>query len=196
MRTVATQYIAMPHAYLSDGTLLVRAVQLADIEAIRQWRNAQMDVLRQTEPISQTEQNRYFAQYVWPEMIKSRPTQILVALESDGTLIGYGGLVNISWPNLRAEVSFLLSPQLEKDSVSLTDLFTRFLTLLKRLAFEDLRLRRLFTETYAHRTRHIAILETAGFLCEGRLREHVLIDGKPMDAILHGVLSNESNDDT
>lgn len=55
------------------------------------------------------------------------PSQVLVALERAGVLIGYGGLVHISWANRRAEVSFLLTPELEKNPDELIALFLRFL---------------------------------------------------------------------
>ena len=191
MSAGVVRYVVMPTPSLSDGVLDIRAVQPSDIDAIRQWRNAQMDVLRQTAPISAEGQKRYFAERVWSELESSEPSQILLAIESDGVLIGYVGLVHISWPNRRAEVSFLLTPELEKKPDALTALFSRFLALLKQLAFEDLGLRRLCTETFAHRTRHIAILEASGFRYEGCLREHVLIDGKPTDSLTHGLLAGE-----
>lgn len=191
MSTDTVRYRVMPTPKLSDGVIEVRAVQPADIEAIRQWRNAQMDVLRQTAPISPEQQERYFAEHVWPQTTNPEPSQVLVALERAGVFIGYGGLVHISWPNRRAEVSFLLTPDLEKKSDELIALFSRFLDLMKLLAFDDLGLRRLCTETFAHRTRHIATLEASGFRCEGRLREHVLIEGKPTDSFAHGLLAFE-----
>lgn len=195
MSAGAVRYLVMPTPNLSDGVLDIRAVQPADIDAIRQWRNAQMDVLRQTAPISPEEQERYFSEHVWSQIASSEPSQILLALESAGVLIGYGGLVHISWPNRRAEVSFLLTPDLETKSDELIALFSRFLALMKKLAFEDLGLRRLCTETFAHRTRHIATLEASGFRHEGCLREHVLIEGKPMDSIVHGLLAFEWKND-
>lgn len=191
MSADSVRYVVMPNPSISDGMLDLRAVQPSDIDAIRQWRNAQMDVLRQTTPISAEGQKRYFAEHVWSEIEKLEPSQILLAIESDGVLIGYGGLVHISWPNRRAEVSFLLTPDLEKKPGALTSLFSRFLVLLAQLAFEDLGLRRLCTETFAHRARHIAILEASGFRYEGCLREHVLIDGKPTDSLTHGLLAGE-----
>ncbi|MCP1500408.1 RimJ/RimL family protein N-acetyltransferase [Pseudomonas migulae] len=191
MSADAIRYQVMPNPRLSDGVLDLRAVQPADIEAIRQWRNAQMDVLRQTAPISPEQQERYFVEQVWPQTESLEPSQVLVTLERAGVLIGYGGLVHISWPNRRAEVSFLLTPELEKNSDELIALFSRFLDLMKQLAFGDLGLRRLCTETFEHRTRHIATLEASGFRCEGRLREHVLVDGRPMDSFAHGLLACE-----
>ena len=187
----AGPYVALPRARLSDGTISVRAVEPGDIEAIRQWRNAQMDVLRQTAPITPDAQARYFATHVWPGKSATEPPQILVTIERDGAPVGYGGLVHISWPNRRAELSFLLAPAFERDQAQRADLFGRFLNLMKQMAFRDLAFHRLFTETFAQRTRHIATLEAHGFRCEGCLRQHVVIDGQPVDSLIHGCLADD-----
>ncbi len=182
-------YSVMPRPRLQDRELTLRAVQPADIEAIRQWRNAQMDVLRQSAVITPEAQQRYFAEHVWPGKTSPQPPQILLAIERHGQLIGYGGLVHIVWAYRRAEISFLLEPHLERNTPLLADCFTRFLRLLQTLAFEDLQLQRLTTETYAHRPVHIQALEAAGHRLEGRLKAHVLVDGKPCDALVHGLLA-------
>jgi carbamoyl-phosphate synthase large subunit len=184
-------YRAMPRPRLGDDALSLRAIHERDIEAVRLWRNAQMDVLRQSEPISPDAQVRYFAEKVWPEKALREPMQILLAIECKGVLIGYGGLVHISWPYRRAEISFLLKPKLEQDDFSLVPIFTRYLLLIQELAFQDLGLHRLTTETYEHRTNHIKAMEAAGHRHEGTLREHVLIDGQPTDALVHGILASD-----
>jgi RimJ/RimL family protein N-acetyltransferase len=66
-----------------------------------------------------------------------------------------------------------------------------FLHFLSGWAFGELGLNRLFTETYAFRDAHIAILERAGFISEGRLRQHVVVAGRPTDSILHGLLASD-----
>jgi RimJ/RimL family protein N-acetyltransferase len=181
----------MPRARLANDDVTLRAVDPSDIEAIRHWRNAQMDVLRQTAPITADQQTRYFATEVWPEKCKLKPAQIVLAIEYNDALVGYGGVVHISWPNRRAEVSFLLMPAFENDAATRASIFGKFLSLIKELAFEDLQLHRLFTETYAQRAQHIATLEAAGFLLEGCMREHALIDGVHSDALIHGCLATE-----
>ncbi|MDJ1018246.1 MAG: GNAT family N-acetyltransferase [Paracoccaceae bacterium] len=169
----------------------MRAIEPQDIELVRQWRNAQMDVLRQKAPINPDAQKEYFAKQVWPQKALDHPTQILFAIERDGTLVGYGGLVHISWPNRRAEISFLLSPDLEADSEARAKLFHHYLRLVQTIAFADLHLARLFTETFEHRTAHIASLETAGMRLEGQLRHHAIVNDKPTDSLMHGILAQE-----
>ena len=185
------EYEKMPNKRLTDGWLSLRAVSRADIESIRLWRNAQMNVLRQVEEISPQKQIEYFEKNIWSELKKNDPNQILLAIEQNGQLIGYGGLVHISWVYKRAELSFLLMPELESDKIFLKKCFEHFLKIMHQLAFEDLKLSRITTETYANRVEHIHVLQNSGHRAEGILRQHVVVNNKPMDAIIHGFLSNE-----
>jgi RimJ/RimL family protein N-acetyltransferase len=177
---------------LQEGDLSVEAVRPADIEPIRRWRNAQLKVLRQASPISPRQQIAYYRKHVWPGMRSARPANILLAYLERGSLIGYGGLVHIAWDHRRAEVSFLLKPALARARAQYARCFSGFLRLVRMLAFDDLRLERLHTETYAFRRQHIAVLEAAGFRREGVLRRHVWIDGKPVDALLHACVRTDA----
>jgi RimJ/RimL family protein N-acetyltransferase len=194
MSTSGHDYRIMPRSRLSEGDLELRAIGPQDIEAIRQWRNAQMDVLRQSSVITPEAQQRYFSEHVWPDKEVMTPRQILLAIEQHGRLIGYGGLVHISWHDQRAEVSFLLEPELEADPQAQVVVFSRFLKLVLELAFVDLSLSRMWTETYAHRAEHLRTLEAVGFRLEGRMRAHVIVNGTPTDSLLHGLLANEWNE--
>lgn len=191
MTSTEHHYLIMPRPRLHDGEFTLRAIGPQDIESIRQWRNAQMDVLRQSSAITMEEQQRYFAEHIWPDRSSLKPRQILLAIEHHGELVGYGGLVHISWPYRRAEVSFLLEPRLEHDQKALQDCFSRYLAMIQEFAFEDIQLHRLTTETYEQRAVHIRALEAAGFRLEGRLREHVIVGGKLTAALMHGTLAHE-----
>lgn len=188
-RGAAAGYICLPHATLSDGRFTVRSVRPADIESIRIWRNAQLDVLRQEREITPQQQAAYYTEHVWPAMELLQPRNILLSYLKDEHLVGYGGVVHIAWEHLRSELSFLLDPAIATDSEQYQTCFTTFLKLMQILAFRDLGLTRLCTETYATRTLHIGILENAGFEREGVLRNHVRIRGRPVDSVIHGCLS-------
>lgn len=183
------RYRCMPQARLETRSFAVSAVQPRHIEAIRRWRNAQLDVLRQAEPITEAQQQAYYASHVWPALDEERPANLLLVLEQAGEAVGYGGLVHIAWEHRRAEVSFLLDPRLAADETVYARHFTAFLALIKDLAFGDLGFNRLFVETYANRTHHISVLEAAGFVLEGVMRQHVFIDGRPVDSLVHGCLN-------
>jgi RimJ/RimL family protein N-acetyltransferase len=176
---------------LSEGLVVVRAIEPAHIEAIRLWRNAQIDVLRQSRAITAEEQVAYFERVVWPDKQSDHPANILLGLFENDRIIGYGGLVHIAWDYARAEVSFLLATEIAANEEVVSTLFATWLRQMQRLAFDDLGLSRLTTETYAMRALHIRILEEAGFQREGLLREHVRVGGRPMDAVVHGCLASD-----
>jgi RimJ/RimL family protein N-acetyltransferase len=185
-------YACLPHPRVERDGFWVEAVQPCHIQAIRTWRNAQLEILRQPAPISPEQQEAYFAAQIWPTLATPQPENILLVFHEGERLIGYGGLVHIAWEHRRAEVSFLLDPQAASPAEAYARRFTAFLGLMKKLAFDELGFNRLFTETYAVRTEHIAVLEAAGFRREGVLRRHVRIDGRGIDSLIHGCLSDEA----
>lgn len=170
------------------GHYSIIPIQDEHIENIRLWRNAQMDVLRQSSIISPFQQQTYFETKIWPAMCNLQPSNILMAYLKNDELVGYGGLVHIAWEHLRAEVSFLANPNRANHSSIYTCDQINFLSLMKMLAFDQLGFHRLFTETYHTRHQHIENLEAAGFIREGIMHAHVRIDGYAVDSIIHGCL--------
>jgi len=168
-------------------------IRESDMMMIKEWRNEQMDVLRQSKPLTDEDQKRYFDGPVRASFEQPHPRIMLFSYLLDDRLIGYGGLTNLDWSNKRAEISYLLetSRSSETNREQYTADFSSFLTLMKRIAFEELDLNRLFTETFDIRPLHIAILEHNGFHYEGRMRQHVHMNGQYIDSLLHGCLVEE-----
>ena len=191
MVTGIGRYSLMPQSEIVEGSYRLRAIEREHIETIRQWRNAQIEILRQSQPISIKEQETYFEDFIWPDKTSDAPNNILLVLIENNVLIGYGGLVHISWDYKHAEVSFLLEPEKAKSDKIVVKLFSLWLRLMKNLAFCDLGLQRLTTETYASRSLYIQILEENGFRREGQLRNHVVVNGEYVDSLIHGCLAKE-----
>jgi len=185
-------YRCMPREVIAAGDYTLTAVHPEHIEDIRQWRNAQIDVLRQSAPITPEEQRDYFARTIWPDKAVATPKNLLLSYAERGRVIGYGGLVHIAWEHRRAEVSFLLRTEMTQDSARCQALFARYLGLIKELAFGDLGLARLCTETFAIRPDYVRTLERSGFVAEGVLRHHVIIQGRPVDSLMHGCLARDA----
>ena len=163
----------------------------ADIQTVRGFRNAQMEVLRQAREITPEGQEQWFATQVEPAHAADEPPQLLVGIHCDGAFIGYGGLTHINWEARRAEVSFLVDPRRAADPDIYRRDMTAFLGFLADWSFRTLGLRRLFTETYAFRAFHISLLEKAGYRLEGRLREHIMTSAGPGDSVVHGLLASD-----
>jgi RimJ/RimL family protein N-acetyltransferase len=107
-------------------------------------------------------------------------------MEDQKKLVAYGGLVNISWANRRAELSFLTSGDLPVDNYE--RYFSTFISYILNVAQDQFGLHKMFTETYEFRHEHISILEKCGFKTEGRLIDHNFDSGVFCDSIIHGVI--------
>lgn len=180
------------YSYLSYAVVPIRR---EDMLLIKEWRNEQIDVLRQARPLTDEDQRRYYEEAVLPTFTEAEPRMLLFSYLLDGRLIGYGGLTNLDWVNKRAEISYLLETarSSEQDRERYEADFSAFLTLMKRIAFRELKLNRLFTETFDIRPWHVAVLEKNGFRPEGRMRQHVRIRGVYVDSLIHGCLAEEND---
>jgi RimJ/RimL family protein N-acetyltransferase len=184
-------YKILKNKEFSLGRYKIVTLRHEDIFKIMQWRNEQIEVLRQKKPLTREDQEKYFTDVVKPTFTQSQPPIMLFSLLFDGLLIGYGGLVYIDWESNRAEVSFLVDPARAEDSKTYEADFSAYLSLLKRIAFDDLSLNRIYSETYSIRVNHIKILEKNGFKYEGTLKEHNYIDKKYVNSLMHAVLRSD-----
>jgi len=191
------KYHILPEEPLSEGDYSLVSIRHRDFQDIRQWRNEQIQYLRQRFPISETQQENYWEQAVFPTFQQVHPPQVLLSFLQRGKCVGYGGLVHLDWDDGRGEVSFLLETQRANNVLTYQNEFALFLRLLKQLAFAHLGLRRLTTETYDVRPVTVKVLEAAGFKLEGRLRKHHCLtpddadNPQPVDSLVHGLLRED-----
>jgi RimJ/RimL family protein N-acetyltransferase len=172
----------------ADSRYQLRPIHWNDRDSIREWRNAQINVLRQQNPLSVNDQDDYFSNTVMPQLTQEQPDQILFAFLENSQLVGYGGFVHIVWPDRRAEVSFLTNTTRSEKQVFSQD-WSEYLTLLVQLA-QKIGFHKLTTETYSIRPGLIEILENFGFTQEGLFRDHHVIQGAPVDSFAHTYLIN------
>ena len=168
------------------GEYCITPLREKDIFKIKEWRNAQMDFLRQKSPLTDKEQEDYYRKVIKPEFSHPAPSQILFSFLKNGECIGYGGITNIDWESKRTELSFLLNNKRAWVNSVYDKEFSIFLSLIKQLVFEKLQFNRIFTETFDIRPFHISILEKNGFIPEGRMHQHVFLKGKFVDSLIHG----------
>jgi predicted ATP-grasp superfamily ATP-dependent carboligase/RimJ/RimL family protein N-acetyltransferase len=178
-------YSCLKNTTISLGAYSIVSIREQDIMLIKDWRNSQLDVLRQKKIISTSDQQNYFEQKIWPTFSEPQPSQILLSFLLNKQLIGYGGLVHISWEDKRGELSFLTDPSRHDPELYEQD-FTTFIQLMKILVFQDLGFNRIHGETYSFRTHHVNILEKNGFLLEGILKNHIWFNGVFIDSLAHG----------
>lgn len=188
---ISPGYKCLPQQKFGGGAYRLETIRYCDMMDIKQWRNDQIKILRQPQPLTDEQQELYYKNIVLPSLAHPQPAQILFSYIHNNLCIGYGGFVHIDWISRRAEVSFLLKTELIMDAFQYDILFRTYLKLLKEIAFHHLQFHRLYTETFdiKERKQHISILESCGFSYEGRLKEHIFIDGIYVDAIIHGCIS-------
>jgi RimJ/RimL family protein N-acetyltransferase len=179
-------YICLKNQEFKTDSYRMLPIRMEDIFLIKQWRNEQIDILRQNVLLTDDMQKIYFENVIKPLFLLAQPDQILFSILKEGHFIGYGGLVHIDWNNKMAELSFLVETIRSKQSEIYKVDFSAFLTMIKKVAFNELNFHRIFAETYDIRPLHISVLENEGFKYEKRLKDHVEIQGKLKDAFIHG----------
>jgi RimJ/RimL family protein N-acetyltransferase len=154
---------------------------------IMQWRNEQIYHLRQREILTKEKQDLYFETVISELFDQEKPSQILFSLLDDNILVGYGGLVHIDWENRNAEVSFL---QKNEDELNLWDIF---LKLLFEVSFKELNMLKIYTYAFDLRPQLYSILELNAFIKEAVLVNHIILDEKPINVVLHAKFNAEQD---
>jgi len=158
-------------------------IRFNDRIKIRTWRNEQMVHLRQDQKLSRADQDNYYLNVVASLFQEDQPKQILFAFLDNGELVGYGGLVHMNWMDRHGEVSFLMNTELQEKRFE--DYWSNYLRLLRFVAFDELKLRKIFTYAFDVRPHLYPVLQNAGFVEEARLKDHCCINGKFKDVLIH-----------
>lgn len=184
------KYLCIKNQFLKKNDLEIVPIRHEDMLKIMQWRNEQTYHLRQNGLISKKDQNNYFKNVIGGLFNDPHPKQVLFSYIKQDICIGYGGLVNINWHDKRAELSFLLDTNLKKNKQNYQKYFSVFIELIKKVAFTEMNLNRIYTETYSFRSKHIAILENNKFVYEGSMKQHIYMkdEDRFYNSLLHGCL--------
>ena len=181
-------YRCLTQQVFKSGNYKLIPIRDEDKYDIMRWRNEQLYHLRQQEPLSEKDQENYFETVVAALFEQEKPSQVLFSYLENDTSVGYGGLVHINWKDRHAEISFIMNTALEKEYFQLH--WTTYLSLIERVAFDGLKLHKIFTYAFDLRPNLYKAVEAAGFKPEARLREHCFIDGNYIDVVIHSKINN------
>ena len=165
------------------GNYKIVPLRYSDRIDIMNWRNDQMYHLRQSDVLTLDNQENYFSSVVAKLFGAEQPSQLLFSYLKNEICIGYGGLVHINWEDKKAEVSFIMETQLEKDEFEIH--WTNFLKLLKKVAFSELKFNKIFTYAYNLRPHLYPALEKNQFQLKDKLIDEIEIEGKMVDVLIH-----------
>jgi RimJ/RimL family protein N-acetyltransferase len=189
-RKVLRLYKKINKIRFTKNDLSLVPIRDEDKYAIRNWRNDQMDVLRQESLLTLEEQEAYFENVISKLFEVEEPTQFIFSLLEKSHLIGYGGLVHIDWKNKTAEISFLSETSRSKTKDSFIKDWVDYLSLVKEIANIYLNFNSIYTYAYDLRPNLYIALEKSGFSETRRLKDHVEINGEKRDVVIHTFLMN------
>lgn len=184
---VMDTYCVLEKQKFTCGAFSLVPIRAEDRYDIMRWRNDQIYHLRQKEPLTEEEQDRYFSTVVAGLFEQEQPEQILFSMLKDQKCIGYGGLVHINWQDRNAEISFVMNTDLEKEYFGFH--WTTYLALLEQVAFDSLDLHKIFIYAFDLRPQLYDVAEAAGFKQEARLRDHKRLDVGFKDVVIHAKIN-------
>jgi RimJ/RimL family protein N-acetyltransferase len=171
--------------HFSNGSYSLVPIRDEDKFEIMQWRNDQIDILRQKELLTKNQQENYFKNVVDRLFEKEQPDQILWSFLYKEELIGYGGLVHIDWENKVAEISFLTETSRNKNIELFISDWTHYLDLIKQIANLHLNFKSIFTYAYDIRPDLYIALENSKFKETKRIKNFIEIDNELKDVVIH-----------
>ena len=111
---VTQNYLTLKKQNFQFGIYKLTPIRFEDRYKIMKWRNEQLYHLRQTKPLTKSEQDYYFNNVLIPQKKSKKPNQILFSFLKGNNLVAYGGLVHINWVKKEAEISFVIDTSIEK----------------------------------------------------------------------------------
>lgn len=157
-------------------------IRFEDRMEIMKWRNEQIYHLRQDKVLTMEDQDSYFRNVVNKLFDESQPAQLLFSFLEDNQCIGYGGLVHINWIDKNAEISFIINTALEEQ---LAYYWHLYLQLIEKVAFNNLKLHKVYTYAFDVRPQLYPILLQSGYKEDARLKDHCLFNGNYLDVLIH-----------
>lgn len=183
------EYKILKNNIFQQGDLKLVPIRYQDRYDIMKWRNEQMYHLRQAQPLNEAAQDNYFKEVVSKLFEQEKPAQILFSYLQDDVCIGYGGLVHINWIDKNAELSFIMNASLEENYFEFH--WANYIALIEKVAFEELKLHKIYVYAFNLRPHLYIALENNGFNKDAQLKEHCFYNGKFIDVIIHEKRNNK-----
>ncbi|MDX2171932.1 MAG: GNAT family N-acetyltransferase [Bacteroidota bacterium] len=171
--------------FITFGNYTLVPIRDEDKYDILNWRNEQIDVLRQQSPLTKEHQDNYFKTTIAQLFEQDNPEQLLWSFLENGKLIGYGGLVHIDWESKTAEISFLTETSRNKTKEQFISDWYFYLSILKIMTQKYLNFKSIFTYAYDIRPNLYTALEKAGFKETKRIKNFIEIGKELKDVVIH-----------
>ena len=132
------------------------------------------------------EETTQFVAEVVADAAEHKRLRYCLAVEYDGQLIGAGELWITDWYNECAEIGYVLHPAYWGQGFA-----TEMANVLLAFGFEQLGMHRIFATCDPKNIASFSVLEKDGFQSEGRIRDHLRINGGWRDSLIYSMLHDE-----
>jgi RimJ/RimL family protein N-acetyltransferase len=181
-------YKVLNEQVFNSGAFSLVPIRFEDRIDIMKWRNKQMYHLRQDKLLTIEKQEIYFNTVISKLFDQNKPSQILFSFLENEICIGYGGLVHINSIDKNAEISFIMNTNLEKNRFH--EIWVAYLTLIEKVAFDELKLHKVFVYAFDLRPHLYEVLEDSNYFKEAILIEHCFYNNKFIDVVIHSKINN------
>lgn len=171
--------------FLTDGRIELRTIEREDIETVQRW-------------VNRPEIRRYIHEFrlpfsredyeEWADGERSDRNRVDLLICVDGEAVGRARLVPLREERRSANLAFMLAPDQQGNGYA-----TAAAELLVEYGFEELRLHRIEAKALAPNVGSSRVLESLGFVREGRKREAAIADGEYVDEVFYGLLRDDWN---
>lgn len=175
---------------LSGKYITLRAVEKNDLEKLLEWRNTPSlrRYFREYRELNYSQQLSWFE-----EKVNNDPSTRMFSIlnKKDGKLIGACGLCYIDWINKTADFSIYIGA----DDLYIDDIYAPDAAkVMKRYAFDELALNRLWAEIYSFDTQKFEFFKTLNFTLEGTHRQTHWGEGKWHDSYFFGYVKSDEEE--
>jgi RimJ/RimL family protein N-acetyltransferase len=184
-----TSYKCLNSQIFSHNEYSIVPLRYEDRFKIMNWRNEQIDHLRQKTLLTIFDQNKYFDEIISHIFDIEKPNQILFSFLKDNECIGYGGLVHIDWDKKTAEISFIINTSLQNKLFKVS--WVTFLKMIQEVAFNELNFQKIYTYAFDLRKNLYLILEECDFIFDSRIKKNYLFKGTYIDSVIYSKTNHE-----
>lgn len=169
--------------FLTGDSVELRTIERDDIETVQRWIN-HPEIRRYIHEFRLPYTREEYEEWVREEHGTSDRVDLLVCV--DGEPVGRARLVPLDDGRRCANLAFMTAPDHQDSGYA-----TQAAGLLVGFGFGELRLHRIEAKVLAPNQASQHVLETLGFVREGRRRERAIADGGYVDEVFYGLLRAE-----
>lgn len=129
---------------------------------------------------------RKFVTEAMVDAAENKRARFCLVVEYKGQVIGAGELRVTDWYNECAEIGYVLHPAYWGQGFA-----TEIANILLAFGFEQLDMHRIFATCDPENIASFKVMEKVGFQSEGRIRDHMRINGGWRDSLVYSMLSDE-----